>query len=118
MRALTECEEELKDRDFFTRILNYPVDEISSPAQGIYILGDRVYMLSQRILRTVLIFSETHTLFIFHLVSIILTILGIFTWANVVRISYDPRLALENMLKIKTGDMEREILTLVRTATR
>lgn len=118
MQELTECDEELRGRDFFTRALNYPVDEIHSVAQGVYILGDRVYMLTQRILRTILIFSETHTLFVFHLVSIILTIIGVLTWANVVRISYDPRLSLDNMLKTKSGDLERDILNLVRTATR
>lgn len=46
LESLTKCDEELKGRDFFTRILNCPIDEISSVGQGIYIFGDRVYMLS------------------------------------------------------------------------
>jgi hypothetical protein len=65
-----------------------------------------------------LIFSETNTLFVFHLVNMILTLIGIISWARVVLISYDPRVTTENMLKSKSGDLDRVILKLIRSATK
>jgi hypothetical protein len=114
LRAVTECSEQYRDKDIFTRMLNCPVEEVGSLSEAFYRIFGRVYRSFKRIFKMLGIFASTKTLYLFHVVSIMLTLVALTLWIRIIISSYDPRLTVDYMLKHKTGDEEREIFVLMR----
>lgn len=114
LRAVTECSVQYRDKDIFTRMLNCPVEEVGSLSEAFYRIFGRFYRSFKRIFKMMSIFASTKTLYLFHVVSILLTMVALTLWIRIIVSSYDTRLRVDYMLKKKTGDEEREIFVLMR----
>ena len=114
LRAITECDQELKSKDIFTQFLNCPVEEVESLSDALYRIISRIFRSVKRLFKTFTIFMKTKTLYMFHVVSILLTVFSFYYWVQIIKSSYDRRLKVDYMLKPKSGDKEREIFELMK----
>lgn len=115
LRRMTECDEEYKDRDIFTQLMNYPIEKVESLSDAFIRVMSYIYRYLMRFYEMFSIFLNIRTLYFFHVVSIILTFVAFYYWAQVVYLATLPMFSLEYMLKTKTGDQERELFHLAST---
>ena len=65
LRALTECDEEYKDRDFFTRIMNYPIEKVENFKDALFRVLSYFWKHVQRVWSTIKFFMGIKTLYFF-----------------------------------------------------
>ena len=65
LRALTECDEEFKNRDFFTRIMNYPIEKVENFKDALFRVLAYFWRHLERIWSTIRYFLSIRTLYIF-----------------------------------------------------
>jgi len=118
LRALTECDEEFKNKDVFTRLMNHPIEKVESLTEGISRVMQHLLRHLDRIFQTFGEFFAYKTLYTFHLISILISIIAMAIWIKIAFLSYSDNLNVDYMLSSKSGDDERDIFLLISQIAR
>ena len=76
--------QEVDNHDLFSRAINYPIEKVPGLFQFILILSGRVVDLALKCIKTFVTFLKLNTLFLFQLISIVLTVISIMNWIVVI----------------------------------
>ena len=76
--------QEVGNHDLFSRAINYPIEKVPGLFQFILILSGRVVDLALKCIKTFVTFLKLYTLFLFQLISIVLTVISIMNWIVVI----------------------------------